>query len=51
MVAFRLQKENSDKPLEIPPFMRFILQMPIIRDLPARILAFGVRAVHVEPRV
>jgi len=39
---------KSDKPLQLPSFMRFILRIPIIRDLPARILAFGVRAVHVE---
>jgi 2-polyprenyl-6-methoxyphenol hydroxylase-like FAD-dependent oxidoreductase len=39
---------KSDKPLQLPSFMRLILRIPIIRDLPARILAFGVRSVHVE---
>jgi 2-polyprenyl-6-methoxyphenol hydroxylase-like FAD-dependent oxidoreductase len=39
---------KSDKPLQLPSFMRFILRIPIIRDLPARVLAFGVRRVHVE---
>jgi 2-polyprenyl-6-methoxyphenol hydroxylase-like FAD-dependent oxidoreductase len=42
---------KSDQPLQIPAFMRFILQIPVVRDLPARILAFGVRRVHVETRV
>ena len=42
---------KSDQPLQLPSFIRFILQIPVIRDLPARILAFGVRRVHVETRV
>jgi 2-polyprenyl-6-methoxyphenol hydroxylase-like FAD-dependent oxidoreductase len=42
---------KSDKPLQLPSFMRLILRIPVVRDLPARILAFGVRRVHVEPRV
>jgi 2-polyprenyl-6-methoxyphenol hydroxylase-like FAD-dependent oxidoreductase len=39
---------KSDKPLQLPSFIRLILRIPIVRDLPARILAFGVRSVHVE---
>ena len=42
---------KSDKPLQLPSFMRLILRIPVVRDLPARILAFGVRRVHVESRV
>ncbi|OLE25276.1 MAG: hypothetical protein AUI36_32680 [Cyanobacteria bacterium 13_1_40CM_2_61_4] len=39
---------RSDKPLQIPRPIRLLLRVPIIRDLPARILAFGVRPVHVK---
>lgn len=38
---------RSDKPLQIPRPIRLLLRLPIIRDLPARIIAFGVRSVHV----
>jgi 2-polyprenyl-6-methoxyphenol hydroxylase-like FAD-dependent oxidoreductase len=38
---------KSDKPLQIPWFVRLMLHVPIIRDLPARVLAFGVRRVRV----
>jgi 2-polyprenyl-6-methoxyphenol hydroxylase-like FAD-dependent oxidoreductase len=39
---------RSDKPLQIPAIVRLLLRVPILRDVPARILAFGVRRVHVE---
>ena len=39
---------RSDKPLQIPVVVRLLLRVPILRDLPARILAFGVRRVQVE---
>lgn len=40
---------KSDKPLQIPWLVRLLLRLPIIGSLPARILAFGVRPVHLEP--
>ena len=39
---------KSNAPLTIPPAIRFLLRLPILRDIPARILAFGVRRVHVK---
>ena len=39
---------RSDTPLQIPAPIRLLLRVPILRDLPARIIAFGVRRVHVE---
>ena len=39
---------KSDKPLQIPPLVLLLLRLPIIRDLPARIIAFGIWPVHVE---
>jgi 2-polyprenyl-6-methoxyphenol hydroxylase-like FAD-dependent oxidoreductase len=39
---------RSDKPLQIPAPVRFLLRVPILRDLPARIIAFGVRRVQVQ---
>jgi hypothetical protein len=28
--------------------MRLLLSIPLVRDLPARIVAYGLRPVHVE---
>ncbi len=39
---------RTDKPLQIPAPLRLLLRIPILRDLPAHVLAFGVRTVHVE---
>ncbi len=32
----------------LPPFVRLLLKIPYLRDLPARTIAFGVRPVHVK---
>ncbi|MCA1634722.1 MAG: FAD-dependent oxidoreductase [Acidobacteria bacterium] len=32
----------------LPPFIRLLLRIPLLRDLPARIIAFGVRPSHIE---
>jgi 2-polyprenyl-6-methoxyphenol hydroxylase-like FAD-dependent oxidoreductase len=37
---------KSDKPIRISPFLRFLLRMPVVRDLPAQFIAFGPRSVH-----
>jgi 2-polyprenyl-6-methoxyphenol hydroxylase-like FAD-dependent oxidoreductase len=39
---------RSDRPLRMPWFLRALLQVPIIRDLPARIIAHGVRTVRLK---
>ena len=38
---------NPEKPLIIPAWVRFLLRVPLIGDLPARLIAFGPRTVHV----
>src|SRR5579859_1880645 len=37
---------QDQKGLEIPPAVRTLLRVPIVRDLPARLIAFGIRPVH-----
>ena len=39
---------NSSTTLQVPPLIRLLLKFPIIRNLPARLLAHSVRTVHVE---
>jgi 2-polyprenyl-6-methoxyphenol hydroxylase-like FAD-dependent oxidoreductase len=39
---------ESDEPLTPPAFLRLLLRTPILRDLPARIIAFGVWPVHIR---
>src|SRR5712691_11575415 len=36
---------KSDKPIRVSPFLRFLLRMPVVRDLPAQFIAFGPRSV------
>lgn len=38
----------SDKPLAIPLFLRLLLRVPLLRTIPARLIAFGPRTVHVK---
>jgi hypothetical protein len=39
---------RTDQPLQIPRAARLFLRTPFLRDLPARIIAFGLRRVHVK---
>lgn len=39
---------KSDKPMRISPFLRFLLRLPLVRDLPAQFIAFGPRPVHLK---
>lgn len=39
---------RSTTALQIPLPLRILLRIPVLRDIPARVLAFGVREVHVE---
>ncbi len=39
---------RSNQPLRVPWFVRLLLRTPIIGDLPARVLAHGVKTVHIE---
>ena len=42
---------RSDRPLQIPWYVRLLLRVPIIRDLPARVIAHGVKTVHIDPKI
>ncbi len=39
---------KSDKPLTISPFLLFLLRLPWVGNLPARLIAFGPVSVHVK---
>src|SRR6266850_2470503 len=45
VIATALRSSNT---LQMPLLLRFLIRVPIIRDIPARVLAFGVREVHVK---
>jgi diacylglycerol kinase family enzyme len=45
VIAAALQSTTA---LQIPWALRLLLRVPIIRDIPARVLAFGVREVHLR---
>jgi 2-polyprenyl-6-methoxyphenol hydroxylase-like FAD-dependent oxidoreductase len=39
---------RSQGDFRIPWYVRFMASIPVLRDIPARLVAFGVRRVHVE---
>jgi 2-polyprenyl-6-methoxyphenol hydroxylase-like FAD-dependent oxidoreductase len=39
---------KSDKALTIPPFVPILLRLPLVRALPAQLVAFGPSRVHVK---
>jgi 2-polyprenyl-6-methoxyphenol hydroxylase-like FAD-dependent oxidoreductase len=39
---------KSDQSLTLPPFIRILLKVPFVRDLPARLIAFGPKRVHLR---
>jgi 2-polyprenyl-6-methoxyphenol hydroxylase-like FAD-dependent oxidoreductase len=39
---------GSDQPFTIPLWVRLIMRMPFVRDIPARIIALGFRPVHLK---
>lgn len=41
---------NRKRAFRIPPAMRLLLRIPILRDLPARVMGIGFRRVHVKLR-
>jgi 2-polyprenyl-6-methoxyphenol hydroxylase-like FAD-dependent oxidoreductase len=45
LIASALQAQGT---LRIPWFMRLFFRIPVLRDIPARLLAFGVRRVHLQ---
>ena len=38
---------DTSKPFQIPAFVRLLTRIPVIRDLPARFIGFGIGRVHV----
>ena len=42
---------RSDRPLQIPWYVRRLLRLPIIRDLPARLIAHSTSSVHIDPKI
>ena len=42
---------DSDKPVVLPSMVRFLLRIPVLRDLPARFIGFGIWPVHVKETV
>jgi 2-polyprenyl-6-methoxyphenol hydroxylase-like FAD-dependent oxidoreductase len=45
MIASALQQRGT---LRIPWFVRLLFRIPVLRDIPARVLAFGVRRVRIQ---
>lgn len=40
---------RANQPLRVPRIVRLFLRTPFLRDIPARIIAFGLKRVHVKP--
>ena len=40
---------RANQPLQVPRIVRLFLSTPMLRDIPARIIAFGLKRVHVKP--
>lgn len=45
LIATVLSSQNT---MTIPGSVRVLFSIPVLRDIPARLVAFGVRRVHVE---
>ena len=39
---------RSGRPFRLPPVLRLILRVPVLRNLPARVIGFGVRRARLE---
>jgi len=39
---------NQDRPFQLPWVTRLMLKIPILRDLPARLIAFGTRRARIQ---
>lgn len=49
VIAPALARQDSDKPVELPGIVRWLLKSSFIRSIPARILGQGFRREHVRP--
>jgi 2-polyprenyl-6-methoxyphenol hydroxylase-like FAD-dependent oxidoreductase len=39
---------DTSKPFKFPLLLRIMLRIPLLRNLPARIIAFGIRPAHLR---
>jgi hypothetical protein len=39
---------GADRVIRIPWFVRLLFRTPVLRDIPARMLGFGIRPAHVQ---
>ena len=39
---------STQTTLQVPALFRWLVQVPILRDLPPRLIGFGVQRVHVD---
>ena len=39
---------DKDRPFRLPWIARMMLKIPILRDLPAKLIAFGIRRVRID---
>jgi len=39
---------DKDRPFRLPLFARILLKIPILRDLPAKLIAFGIRRARIQ---
>jgi 2-polyprenyl-6-methoxyphenol hydroxylase-like FAD-dependent oxidoreductase len=39
---------NPDRPFTLPPALRLLLRLPILRNIPARLIAYGFWPVHLK---
>jgi 2-polyprenyl-6-methoxyphenol hydroxylase-like FAD-dependent oxidoreductase len=39
---------RSNRPLNLPLAIRLLIRLPLLRDIPARMIAFGVKRVHLK---
>jgi 2-polyprenyl-6-methoxyphenol hydroxylase-like FAD-dependent oxidoreductase len=40
---------RARRALRVPGWVRFLMRLPLLRDLPGRVIAFGLWRVHVKP--
>jgi len=45
LIASVLRSQTS---MTIPRFVRVLFRIPVLRDIPARLIAFGIRPAHVS---
>ena len=39
---------NRDRPFRLPWLARLLLKLPVVRNLPAKLIAFGIRRARIQ---